>query len=270
MGIKFACHECGKPLNIKTQLAGKRGKCPACGLRFRIPQSDQPFSIPLDDQSLQAGDIDEDSNDGSAATGTASSEATEIDFSIAKGGKSKAGSVEIGTKEAYREQNVPAGTRQSPAVEEDFDPLAASDAQWYVRPPNGGRYGPASGETVRQWIQEGRVTKTTLIWRDGWTQWRDCEEIIPEAFGADTRQQSSSLPPRVETEVTSPVFDLKNMHNAIAGTPPTHVGESLKSDVYLGAKKRRRSRQRVTLVSILAGVAVILVIALAVALAWPP
>src|SRR6056297_1618924 len=48
MGIRFACHACQHRLNIKNQLAGKKGKCPACGARFQIPRADQPFSIPLE------------------------------------------------------------------------------------------------------------------------------------------------------------------------------------------------------------------------------
>ena len=40
MGIRFICPSCGKKLNVKAQLAGKRGICPDCDTRIRIP-SDQ-------------------------------------------------------------------------------------------------------------------------------------------------------------------------------------------------------------------------------------
>ncbi len=44
MGIRFRCHHCEKKLNIKRELAGRRGICPACQGRFRIPLQDCEFS----------------------------------------------------------------------------------------------------------------------------------------------------------------------------------------------------------------------------------
>lgn len=37
MGIRFLCEHCSKRLNIKSFLAGKKGICPHCGGRIRIP-----------------------------------------------------------------------------------------------------------------------------------------------------------------------------------------------------------------------------------------
>ena len=48
MGIRFACHHCGKRLHIKAELASRRGVCPACRGRFRIPAADAPASTPVD------------------------------------------------------------------------------------------------------------------------------------------------------------------------------------------------------------------------------
>ncbi len=49
MGIRFACHECGKRLNIKSELAGRRGVCPACSAKMRIPLSDAETSTPVEE-----------------------------------------------------------------------------------------------------------------------------------------------------------------------------------------------------------------------------
>ena len=49
MGIRFACHVCAKQLNIKEELAGKRGICPACSSKFRIPKQDAERSLPIED-----------------------------------------------------------------------------------------------------------------------------------------------------------------------------------------------------------------------------
>jgi hypothetical protein len=60
------------------------------------------------------------------------------------------------------------------------DPImAAPHAIWYVRPASGGQYGPASGEVLRTWIDEGRVTGDSLLWREGWTDWRLAGSVVP-------------------------------------------------------------------------------------------
>ena len=42
------------------------------------------------------------------------------------------------------------------------------------------QYGPANTETFGQWIQEGRVAASSLVWRDGWSQWRTATEAFPD------------------------------------------------------------------------------------------
>src|SRR5439155_9950424 len=41
MGIKFHCPN-GHKLNVKSFLAGKKGVCPKCGTRMRIPTASEP------------------------------------------------------------------------------------------------------------------------------------------------------------------------------------------------------------------------------------
>ena len=61
------------------------------------------------------------------------------------------------------------------------DPLTeAPNAVWYVRPPAGGQYGPASSPTMRGWIDEGRVSADSLVWREGWRDWKEAAEIFPQ------------------------------------------------------------------------------------------
>ena len=64
------------------------------------------------------------------------------------------------------------------------DPLAeAPDAVWYVRPPSGGQYGPAASPVMRSWIQEGRVSADSLVWREGWPDWREAQIVFPQLSG---------------------------------------------------------------------------------------
>lgn len=65
----------------------------------------------------------------------------------------------------------------SPAL---VDPIAeAPQAVWYVRPPAGGQYGPAVGEIMRKWMAEGRVSADSLVWREGWPDWRKAGKVFP-------------------------------------------------------------------------------------------
>lgn len=157
MGIKFACPHCGTSLNVKSELAGKRGRCPQCQQKIEIPEQDSPGS---DAAAVQA-----------AGAPVVSSAAT-----------------------AAAPAGEPA-LQPSAAVASAPDTSAADDAiseapklQWYVMPPGAAsQYGPAVGEEFRNWIKEGRVTADTLVWRQDWPEWKSAgavfAELQPQAAG---------------------------------------------------------------------------------------
>ena len=60
----------------------------------------------------------------------------------------------------------------------------APDAMWYVRPASGGQFGPASGEIMRSWLDDGRVGGTSLVWRAGWPEWRAAASVFPQLGAA--------------------------------------------------------------------------------------
>lgn len=65
------------------------------------------------------------------------------------------------------------------------DPLAeAGNVVWYVRPPSGGQFGPATSDVMRTWIDEGRVSADSLVWREGWRDWRVAGEVFPQLGGS--------------------------------------------------------------------------------------
>jgi hypothetical protein len=63
-----------------------------------------------------------------------------------------------------------------------FDPIAeAPQLNWYVAPAGSmTKYGPAPGDLMRSWIREGRVSGDSLVWREGWPQWRVAVQAFPE------------------------------------------------------------------------------------------
>ncbi len=244
MGVRFACHGCGKPLNIKTELAGKRGKCPACGLRFRIPEEDQEFSIPL----------------------------------------TPAGEAENGEDETEKREQVPTpgptalvdqASKASPATAPEtelpkiaFDPFEDAQAQWYVRPPSGGRYGPADGPTLRLWINEGRITQDTLLWRDGWAQWRSGNEVIPQWSSAKNSNDLAAPSSLTETPATSQPPTSPTALQQLPAEITLKPHETKPQEPYPSLKRRRNSNQRVIIVVCLL-VSVLLLAALIAVILWP-
>lgn len=252
MGVRFACHACGKQLNIKQELAGKRGRCPACGLRFRIPQQDQEFSLPLE---ASEGESDEPLRE--------SSEPDNLLLGVAN-------PVQQATEQAMKSSLPSPSSPTAGSLEPTpFDPFLDQAARWYVRPPGGGRYGPADGPTIRLWIREGRVTANTLLWRDGWAEWRELGEFLPDDFGS-----SASLPANTQSTTNERL-------GAISGATVTpalsYPGSQPQSKVaagvggagdYLAAKKQKKARQRAVIIATLAALSVFLVIAIVLALVF--
>lgn len=73
----------------------------------------------------------------------------------------------------------PPGSRQSQTTARENDPFAeAPTAVWYVRPPSGGQFGPATAEIMRTWISEGRVGPDCLVWREGWRDWKEAGDVF--------------------------------------------------------------------------------------------
>jgi hypothetical protein len=208
MGIRFACHACKRPLHLKDFQAGKRGKCPDCGIRFRIPVVDQPFSIPLDDASATP----RPSKATEAAPTTTEVPSEPFDQAEEVAGKRKSSKHETSSEvprqrrrraptppavidvehERVVSTSEPAGDRSSSHRRQ---PENARDEGWYWIGPNGPqRIGSLEGGRVEKWIREGRLRHDHLV------RQADQEEAVlaGEAFQAifERIQNTSKLPPR--------------------------------------------------------------------------
>ena len=49
-------------------------------------------------------------------------------------------------------------------------------AQWYCR-VGGQQYGPITEEALRQWLREGRVGSSDLVWSEGMAQWLPASQV---------------------------------------------------------------------------------------------
>jgi hypothetical protein len=176
MGIRFACHLCGRPLHIKAELAGKIGRCPACQQRFQIPLQDSETSLPVEPEPH------------AAPTKTSGTEARTTDTAA----------------DAPRSDSTPGATdanRTSPA-----EPL-----QWFVhRPSSDEPYGPADESLIQAWVAEHRITHNTLVWRSDWPDWRIAGDVFPGlATTKAAPEPAATRPsgPAAAEPITSPPAD---------------------------------------------------------------
>ncbi len=211
MGIRFACHVCAHRLNIKSELAGRRGVCPSCSSRFRIPLEDAEKSTPIEEQT----------------------------------------------------KSDPVAVTDPPVTILDDD----DQSNWYVRPPSGGQYGPATTELLKQWIEEGRVAATALLWRDGWPQWRDASEALPELIAKlpeneDSNKNDLSSQNEVSSRAAStPRLSLRQP--AVISTEPSQADSTqLTGKADVGTKRRKRSHRRFYLIGALTALAATLIVVL--------
>lgn len=185
MGIRFQCHVCHEPLHVKFFQAGKRGRCPHCQSRFRIPNEDSDFSIPLNATQQES----RESNAVAAIAGETNSPPGES-------------------------SNHAVATLEAPPAEpQQISPPASSvhpaNARWFVRPPSGGVYGPADIRTLESWIAQRRVTSDSYIWREGMELWSLAIELMPAAFAAAAASTTTdAVPPPVSSPIELPQVSL--------------------------------------------------------------
>ena len=249
MGIRFACHVCQKQLNIKRDLAGRRGICPHCQSRFRIPLEDAELSTPVDAvRIVQPG---QESRAGEAGGAVMAEDKVATQVSVSTPAVSEPAAQDAAKVLTHQQSLHEADARQVVAgsiLEEE------PNATWYVRPPSGGQYGPASTDELREWIGQGRVAAAALIWRDGWPQWRDAHEALPEL--------ADQLPGFTASTGSVPSSSVKSAVHVKSGTPQGN-GEKTKisfsGDKGIGVERRSRTFRRISLIAILVVIAAVLI-----------
>ncbi len=154
MGIRFKCHHCRAPLNIKIDLADKRGVCPQCQGRFRIPSQSQALSVSLDETAK-------------------SFESALPEHESVKSTMDRPG---------VKPQVVSQATKTSASSDTPTSESETREPLYFVRPPSGGEYGPAAKETIELWISQRRITSETLLCLVGTSNWRKAKEVFSNHF----------------------------------------------------------------------------------------
>jgi hypothetical protein len=229
MGIKFRCPN-GHKLNVKSFLAGKRGICPHCGAKVQIPGDPEqaaeeasgmggvalatavvgaPAAVLADTVTLP-NTFSQPTVPTGAALVTASAPAP---ISVATVSPTPAPVAAVAINPVIpmgAAIPAPMVANAAPVMPTVAAPLAPSpyavmpaapvdpiveapNAVWYVRPPSGGQFGPARGDIMRKWLGEGRVSSDSLVWRDGWTDWKSAAAVFPSLGGAPVPAPSAPL-----------------------------------------------------------------------------
>ncbi|MCH8044908.1 MAG: DUF4339 domain-containing protein [Planctomycetes bacterium] len=205
MGIKFYCPN-GHKLNVKAFLAGKRGICPHCGCKMDIPLESQRGRDAKNKPSTDAAEsmpMATTANSPAESSGAATATAAVASAPVASAPVASApvASAPVASEPVASAPAASAPVANAPVSQAAVtatvaaapsDPLAdAPDALWYVRPTTGGQYGPASPEAMRGWIGEGRVNGQSLVWREGWPEWKKAEGIFKQL----TQPTTPTTPP---------------------------------------------------------------------------
>lgn len=155
--------------------------------------------------------------------------------------------------------------------------LPLLDARWFVRPPSGGQYGPATTQMLLDWIAEKRVTADSLLWREGLETWFSARELVPEPFGGQPSSQgrvaSDIAPPAIAKPLENTTGPALSNANATA-TPSALAMNSVtlspsggaSSKAAIAMKKKKQVKQQWMVLGFLATMALCLVIALIVIL----
>lgn len=152
MGIRFYCPN-GHKLHVKEEQAGKRGICPHCKVRMRIP----------------------DKTDGVATDKLPTAERLPQEPTHV---------AEAPVKTPLNDDNAPTPPAPDPTPGNtrpyDEDPLDDPEALWYVRTLDNQEYGPATSAYFREWIEEVRILPDMLVCRNGWERWERAGDVFPE------------------------------------------------------------------------------------------
>jgi hypothetical protein len=168
MGIVAFCPN-GHRVKVKDALAGRKGVCPDCHSRFRIPLE----SCPIPTARVLSLD---------AAWAETLPRATILpaDHAFSQGAFSKgAFSTEARKPERAhgserRDVDRPHEPALHPAIAEK------PGAEWRVAIPGGEPSAPLSGADMQAWLAAGRATGGEVVWRSEWPDWVSIRLVFPE------------------------------------------------------------------------------------------
>jgi hypothetical protein len=167
MGIVAFCPQ-GHRVKVKDSLAGKKGVCPVCQARFRIPGERGP-ALP----TARVISLD-------AAWAATLPRAVILPLpSVAPTAPPQARQGEKIPKAPKTRQGETPPPTASPAGILD----ERSDLAWCVATPGGSPSPPMTAREMQAWLATGLATGEELVWRSDWQEWAPIRLVFPESCG---------------------------------------------------------------------------------------
>jgi hypothetical protein len=171
MGIVAYCPN-GHRVKVKDELAGRKGICPECQARFRIPR----------DAAWPAGG----KASPAAAGGHPVARVVSLDPAVAARLPRAFGQRQLGQQQPARVERMPPSASTAPQRPAVLHAALAErpDLTWSVSVPGGQPSEPMPAEAMQRWLDAGGLTGGELVWREGWADWVSIRLVFPECLSA--------------------------------------------------------------------------------------
>ncbi|MCA9188679.1 MAG: DUF4339 domain-containing protein [Pirellulaceae bacterium] len=123
----------------------------------------------------------------------------------------------------------------------------AGDVHWYARSANGEQLGPAPYETVRAWLSQEPTARNAWVWRQGWSNWRQADQVLVDL----PRRPPLSPPPSVP-----------NHRESAMGGENVAGGERMAGGTKATIRKPKKRRLSLAIVLTLAFLCLVLMVVL--------
>ncbi|MFM8953387.1 MAG: DUF4339 domain-containing protein [Planctomycetaceae bacterium] len=165
MGIVAYCPQ-GHRVKVKDELAGRKGICPECQARFRIPRADGTMAT----------------RSGRRATECKVARVVSLDPAVAAA-LPRALAI-APTAEASVAAAVEPPDAERPAAPLPLHPALAErpELNWSMAVPGGEASAPMSATALQSLLEAGGLTGAELVWREGWSDWVSIRLVFPECL----------------------------------------------------------------------------------------
>lgn len=181
MGIVSFCPQ-GHRVKVKDHLAGRKGICPTCGARFRIPLAsvDPPpaAGASVASAALRVAEI--------VSLDAAVAERLPRALPLARAFEPAVAPLAAPVADSGRAVTAPAArvAEEHDAVEPAarLHPLIAArvDLAWCHARPGGAASDPLQAAAMQAWLDSGAAAADALVWRADWGEWRPLAMAFPE------------------------------------------------------------------------------------------
>jgi len=167
MGIVAFCPQ-GHRVNVKESFAGKKGLCPTCGAKFRIPGG--ASAPPGPDAGLPTARL------LAVDPAIIATLPRVLPFDAAPPAGAPAAAHDPLPAPAFAPPVAPAQPPLHAVLAE------RPDLQWCIAFPGGEPTEPLPAESMQAWLESGQAEGSEVVWRSDWPEWRPAREVFRDVL----------------------------------------------------------------------------------------